>query len=57
MKEENDFQTMIMFFKWLISPYLLLYMYSITNFLGLIGLTLPFIIEILGIKACSIEII
>ena len=31
-------------------------MYSITNLLGFIGLTLTFISGILGIKACSIEI-
>ena len=50
------FKTMIMFlfFKWSISSYLL--SYSITDLLGLIGLTLTFISEILGIKAYSIEI-
>jgi len=45
---------MFLFFKLSISPYFL--SYSITNVLGLIGLTLTFISGILGIKAYSIEI-
>ena len=56
MKEENAFlnNDHVFIFKWSISPYFLLY--SITNVLGLIGLTLTFISGILGIKAYNIEI-
>jgi len=44
---------MIMFycFKWSISPYLLLYMYSITNLLGFICLTLTFIYVLTSLRA------